>query len=72
MTFLSERNGLVVYSGNAIDKKLTFESGKGHQHAAIALEPQTLPDAVNHPSFGDVSLKSGDTKTKEITYQIDY
>ena len=72
VTFLSERNGLVVYSGNAIDKKLTFESGKGHQHAAIALEPQTLPDAVNHPSFGDVSLKSGDTKTKEITYQIDY
>lgn len=72
VTFLSERNGLVVYSGNAIDKKLTFESGKGHQHAAIALDPQTLPDAVNHPSFGDVSLKSGDTKTKEITYQIDY
>ncbi|GBG94186.1 aldose 1-epimerase [Ligilactobacillus salitolerans] len=72
VTFLSKRNGMVVYSGNSITKKVPFESGAGRQHAAIALEPQMLPDAVNHPSFGDVSLKAGQTKTKEITYKIDY
>ncbi|WP_270333297.1 aldose epimerase family protein [Ligilactobacillus acidipiscis] len=72
VTFQSERNGLVVFSGQSFNKKIPFESGKGHKYGAIALEPQMLPDTANHPSFGDVSLKAGKTTTKTITYQIDY
>lgn len=72
VTFQSERNGLVVFSGQSFNKKISFESGKGHKYGAIALEPQMLPDTANHPSFGDVSLKAGKTTTKTITYQIDY
>ena len=72
VTFQSERNGLVVFSGQSFNKKISFESDKGHKYGAIALEPQMLPDTANHPSFGDVSLKAGKTTTKTITYQIDY
>lgn len=72
VTFQSDRNGLVVFSGQSFTKKIPFESGKGHKYGAIALEPQMLPDTANHPSFGDVSLKAGKSTTKTITYQIGY
>ena len=72
VTLLSDRNGLVVYSSNTITKKTHFAANRGRKHVAIALEPQMLPDAVNHPSFGDVSLKAGKTVTKSFSYQVDY
>ena len=72
VTFSSNRNGLVVYSANTFNNKLNFASGKGSKHMALALEPQTLPDAVNHPSFGNINLKAGKTKTDKFTYSFNY
>ncbi|MBD8889912.1 galactose mutarotase, partial [Bacillus velezensis] len=37
---------------------------------ALAIEMQTLPDAVNHEGFGDIVLPANETKTYTVTYQI--
>ncbi|WP_203650433.1 aldose epimerase family protein [Secundilactobacillus yichangensis] len=56
----SERNGLVVYTANL------FDSSKPYN--AVATEAQTLPDAINHDGFGDITLHPGDLKSYSIKY----
>ena len=36
---------------------------------AIAMEAQTLPDAVNHTDFGDIILEEGHSVSYEIGFQ---
>ncbi|MFT8728392.1 MAG: aldose epimerase family protein [Liquorilactobacillus ghanensis] len=57
----SNRKGLVVYSAD-LNSDGIFD--------ALALEAQSLPDAVNHPEWNeDIVLKDGQTKTAEIVYK---
>ena len=37
---------------------------------AVAIEMQTLPDAVNHPDFGDIVLPANAKKTYQVTYDL--
>jgi aldose 1-epimerase len=38
--------------------------------SGLILEPQGLPDAMNHPGFPDCILRPGDAYSAEIEYQI--
>lgn len=67
----SDRNGLIFYSLNATDSKITVNDGHAlSPHMAVALEPQTLPGAVHHPDFGNIVLDAGDKKTYRIVYEL--
>ena len=42
---------------------------KAKRREAIAMEAQTLPDAVNHKGFGDIILDKGHSVNYEIGFQ---
>lgn len=58
----SDRNGVVVFTTNpAMDSD---------QMTAVAIEMQTLPDAINHADFGDIVLPANIMKTYQVTYDL--
>lgn len=58
----SDRNGVVVFTTNpAMDSD---------QMTAIAVEMQTLPDAINQAGFGDIVLPANVKKTYQVTYDL--
>ncbi|MCQ6658853.1 aldose epimerase family protein [Leuconostoc citreum] len=65
----SKRNGLVVFTANTMTADIPTNHGQGRRWIAVALEPQTLPNSENIPEFGDVTLKSGETRQEVIIYQ---
>ena len=49
---------------------LKRDKGKmAKRREAIAMEAQTLPDAVNHKGFGDIILDKGHSVNYEIGFQ---
>ena len=67
----SDRNGLVFYSLNKTHPHIKVNEGNHlFPHMAVALEPQTLPDANHHPDFGDIVLPANTEKKYEITYKL--
>lgn len=69
----SGRNGLVVYSFNFPESGVVFSRSKHRQnlrHEGVALEAQTLPDAIHHDGFGDILLSPGESISYEITYSF--
>ena len=70
---LSDQPGLQVYSGNFFDGKEYGVSGKvlGFRNSLV-LEAQQFPDAVNHPQFGDIILRPGETYTQTCIYRFGY
>lgn len=57
----SDRNGLVVFTANPLDDSKPYN--------AVAMEAQTLPDAINHDGFGDIVLEPDEPKEYTITYK---
>ncbi|MDZ7834737.1 MAG: aldose epimerase family protein [Alkalibacterium sp.] len=57
-------NSVVVFTHNALVDDYLIEGEPAKQYAGITLETQTLPDAVNHPGFGNIVL------TPEDTFQV--
>lgn len=57
----SDRNGLVVFTANPLDDSKPYN--------AVAMEAQTLPDAINHDGFGDIVLEPGKPKEYTIRYR---
>ncbi|KAI3473493.1 hypothetical protein Pfo_031592 [Paulownia fortunei] len=66
---ISHRNGLVVFTANSMTSDMINNHGNGHKWVAVALEPHTLPNSENIPSFGDVRLKKDETRVAEIVYR---
>ena len=68
----SNRNGLVIYTMDIIEDNIYFARDQGtiaKGREAIAMEAQTLPDAVNHTDFGDIILEEGHSVSYEIGFQ---
>ncbi|PTM22729.1 aldose epimerase family protein [Levilactobacillus namurensis] len=72
VTIKSDRNGLVVFTANSFTNDLKLAAGAGQPYMGVALEPQTLPDSMNHPEFGDVTLPAGQTQQYHISYDLTY
>jgi aldose 1-epimerase len=64
LTIETDQVGMQVYSGQALPAPLA-------KHAALALEPQGFPDAVNHPNFPSVILLPGQTYRHRSVYRFD-
>lgn len=67
----SARNGLVVYSFNFPEEGVVFarsEHRTNLKHEGVALEAQTLPDAIHHVQFGNILLRPSQSISHEIVY----
>ena len=59
LIFNTDRNGMVIFTANP-DHGQATTAGKYH---ALAVELQTLPDAINHHGFGDPILRADTPRT---------
>ncbi|MCH3965393.1 MAG: galactose mutarotase [Clostridium sp.] len=66
----SDRNGLIVYTLNGVKGVWKIHGQTAVAHMGIALEPQTLPDAINHTNFGDIILPKNTNKEYNIRYHF--
>lgn len=71
LRIFSERQGVVIYTMNSLEDGVYFARDNGlvgKAQEGVAIEPQDLPDAVNHDNFNQVFLKPGEEKTYEIVF----
>ncbi|MCM0583422.1 galactose mutarotase [Weissella diestrammenae] len=66
----SDRNGLVLFTVNPDALYHTPEWEKTAPVTALAIEAQTLPDAISQPDFGDIVLPAKVRKTYTVKYKI--
>ncbi len=59
----TDQVGMQVYSGQSMPAPFV-------KHAALALEPQGFPDAVNHPNFPSVILRPGEIYRHRSSYRF--
>ncbi|MFJ6924194.1 aldose epimerase family protein [Limosilactobacillus mucosae] len=71
MKLYSDRNGLVMYTANGMDKSLQFNRPSA-SWCALAMEAQTLSDTPHHPEFGDITLRPGKPAHHRIVYAIEF
>lgn len=74
VTIDSCRNGLVMYSMAEIPSGIKFSRDNGQDAIGgegLALEAQTLPDAINQENFGDITLPKYSKKSYRISYKFD-
>lgn len=74
ITINSERNGLVMYTMPELDAEMRFTRDGGalaKPGEGVALEAQTLPDAINQENFGDIILPRQGKRTYRIQYAYD-
>ena len=64
----SDRNGLVIFTTDPVNG----ENQDAHRYNSLATEAQTLPDAINHPGFGDITLRPGHPVTRHIMFDYHY
>jgi len=60
----TDRNGLVIFTANPQDE----QKANQNDYSSLAMEMQTLPDAINHDDFGNVVLDKG----KKVSYNNKY
>ena len=70
MDVLTDNLGMQFYSGNFLNN----ETGKGgrvhYKRAALCLETQSFPNAINQPSFPTSILRVGETFKRKTTYSF--
>lgn len=66
----SDRNSLVVFTLNKVLSAEKVNHVPMTPHIGIALEPQTLPDAIHHPGFGNILLPQNVKQTYHMIYEL--
>jgi aldose 1-epimerase len=67
----SNQPGIQFYSGNFLDGTTVGRTDRLYRQGdAVALEPQTFPDAVNRPDFPSARLDPGATYRNLIEYRF--
>ena len=66
LEIFSSRNGLIVFTANPFDQAAADQG----IFNALATEPQTLPDALHHPEWGDISLAAGEVKEYTMAFKV--
>jgi aldose 1-epimerase len=72
---LTDQPGIQVYTGNYLDSSLTGKSGTTYkQHAAICLETECFPDAINqtdwHGEWPSTRLSPGETYKHTMVHRF--
>ena len=60
----TDRGGLVIFTANPIDSV----KAQNHEFSSLAMELQTLPDAIHHPDFGNTILPAN----QKVSYTNKY
>ena len=68
LTFKSEAPALVVYSANFVDETVHLQGQPMVQHNGLALEFQTVPDAIHSDQAEKVILRAGQVFTSKTSY----
>lgn len=71
VTIDSDRNSLIMYTMNDDLPDVHFKRDNGRpakKQEGVALEAQTLPDAINQETFGDIVLPRGAKRSYHIKY----
>lgn len=68
LTFQSEAPTLVVYSANFVDDSVHLDGKPMVQHNGLALEFQTVPDAIHSEEAEKVILRAGQVFTSNTRY----
>lgn len=68
LTFQSEAPDLVVYSANFVDESVHLDGKPMVQHNGLALEFQTVPDAIHSGQAEKVILRAGQVFTSKTRY----
>lgn len=70
MDVYTDNFGVQIYSGNFLNGEIGKNGRKHVRRAAICLETQNFPNAVNQPSFPSAILKAGETFRRRTTYSF--
>ena len=70
MEVWSTECAIQFYTAIHWDEKLPGKGGPLHQHQAIAIEPQNVPDAPNHANFPSSFLRPGRTYRNRIEWRF--
>lgn len=71
MKMYSDRNSVVIYTANGLSGDLGL-SKPAQSWLAIAMEGQTLTDAVNHDDFGNTVLRPEAPMHNHLRYEIEF
>jgi len=71
MKMYSDRNSIVIYTANGLSGDLGL-SKPAQSWLAIAMEGQTLTDAVNHDDFGNTVLRPESPMHNHLRYEIEF
>ncbi|RIY31898.1 hypothetical protein CJP74_05945 [Psittacicella melopsittaci] len=61
-----QKNALVVFFANPTD----FAAHDRGEYSSIALEPQTMPDSLNQPQWGNIRLRAGQQTQVKISFKV--
>ena len=64
-------DALVVYTHNGVSGEYEINGNRVEPYAGVALETQTMPDAINQDNFGNITLYPGETFHSETIYQFE-
>jgi aldose 1-epimerase len=63
--------GIQFYDGSFLDGSVTGRGGHRYgPRAGLCLEPQSFPDAPNHPNFPSCGLEPGQVYTNRVIYKF--
>ena len=63
---------MIMYTANGLDNDVKDLDHPAQPWLAMALEGQTLPDAINNPAFGDTVLRPGKPQHYQLQYVVKY
>lgn len=71
LELFTDQPAVQFYSGNSLDGSIVSRAGAMvRQGDAFCLEPERLPDSVNHPHFPDTVLRPGQEYRNRIVYRF--
>jgi len=62
--------GMQVYTAEHWNSSMPGRDGPLQQYAAIAIEPQNFPDAMNHANFPSAALRPGETYRQRMEWRF--
>lgn len=68
----TDRDAVVVYTHNVVEPPMKIWGEELQPYAAITLETQTIPDAINHAGFGNDILRKDTPFESTTTYRLVY
>lgn len=70
MEVYTDLPGIQFYTGNFLRDERGKNGHVYHEHDGFALETEYYPDSINHPSFAQPVLRSGETFSSDTVYRL--